>query len=87
MITAEKVNIYKMYKGYYDGFYLQNKNHHNITSEEWKLISDFIQDLTLIRKNLASKVFENNVMTNLEESCDNQNTIIFLIELEKYLIS
>jgi len=86
MLTPEKIEIFQIYKGYYDGYYIQNKdNIRIITDEEWYILENLIQDLFLIRKNSASKSFENEVRLRLEKYCDSTNTIKLVLELEKNL--
>lgn len=73
MITLEKLKEYEEYHGYYDGFYIQKvKKGINITSDdEWYLIKDLIQDLLLIKKEVASKEFAENVYERLHDNCNN----------------
>lgn len=77
MITSEKLQEYKEYDGYYDGFYTQKvKKHTNkTTDEEWHLITLLMQDLELVFKSLASKEFEERVEKKLKEVCDSQETV------------
>lgn len=83
MITIEKLKEYEKYHGYYDGFYMQKvKKGTNITSDdEWHLIENLIQDIRLIKKELASKEFAKNLETKLQENCDNEETIKWIIDL------
>lgn len=86
MLTAEKVEIYKSYKGYYDGYYIQNKTKSRVISdEEWFMLDNFIQDIYLIRKQVAAKSFEIELLRRLNENCDNEDTCKLVFELEKYL--
>lgn len=77
MITLAKLKEYEEYHGFYDGFYLQKvSNGSNITKEdEWYLIGNFIQDVRLGNKGLASKEFVDNLNSRLKDSCDTEETI------------
>lgn len=77
MITVEKLQEYREYEGYYDGFYIQKvkKKINKTTDDEWHLITLFIQDIELVLKSLTSKEFENRVEKKLQEVCDSQETI------------
>jgi hypothetical protein len=83
MITKEKLIEYESYGGYYDGFYLQKvKNKINLTSdEEWILIENIIQDIRLVKRNLASRSFAEKLELKLKDICDNVETIEFLKEM------
>lgn len=88
MITIEKLQEYKEYDGYYDGFYMQKvKKHINITTdEEWQLITVLIQDIELILKSLASKGFEERVEKKLMDVCDSMETVNEFKKLALYLM-
>ena len=77
MITIEKINIYKEYRGYYDGYYTKNKTliKKVITDEEWYLISGLIHDILLVRKGIASKSFEVKLNERLRANCLNDKTV------------
>lgn len=86
MLTSEKIKVFKNYKGYYDGYYMQSKNKDKvITGNEWALLDNLIQDIFLFRKGLASESFEAALMKRLKESCDSDETINLCFELERYL--
>lgn len=86
MLTSEKIEVFKSYKGYYDGYHFQNNSIEKIISDdEWFLISNLMQDLHLIRMNLCSKSFENLVNELLLKNCDAKETIKLIFELEKFL--
>jgi len=83
MITILKLSEYEMYHGYYDGFYVQKvkKGIQETSDEEWFLISNFIQDIRLVKKGLASKEFSENLDKRIKENCDNEDTINLLKKL------
>jgi hypothetical protein len=86
MLTLEKVEIFKSYKGYYDGYHIQSNGKEKIISDdEWFLLSNLMQDIYLIRKGISAKSFENSVNEHLLRNCDTQQTINLIFELEKYL--
>ena len=86
MITSKKIEIFKRYKGYYDGYHFQNNGQEQIIlDDEWFLLGNLIQDLYMIRNNLSSKSFEKSVNEQLLKNCDSQETINLVFELEKYL--
>jgi hypothetical protein len=79
MITIEKLVEYESYRGYYDGFYIQKvKNKINLTSdEEWYLIENLIQDIRLVKRNLASSSFAETLEIKLKSVCENIETVEF----------
>ena len=86
MLTSHKVEIFKSYKGFYDGYHFQNDGVTKVISyDEWLLLSNLIQDIYLIRKVLSAKSFEYSVNERLLKNCDNQETINLIFELEKYI--
>jgi hypothetical protein len=86
MLTAEKVKIFKKYKGYYDGYHIQNNGKEKIISDnEWILIDNLMQDLFLIRNGMVSESFKANIIKQIIENCDNEQAFNLIIELEKYL--
>lgn len=87
MLTSEKVEIYKEYKGYYDGYFTQNKNKLRVSGEDWIYLGNVIQDIYLIRKELTSQSFKLSGLKKLTQNCDNEETVKLIFELEKYLSS
>ena len=86
MLTLEKVEIFKSYKGYYDGYHIQNNDKVKIISdEEWFLLSNLMQDIYLIRNGLSAKSFDRSVNKQLSRVCDTEDTIKSIFELEKDL--
>lgn len=86
MYTLEKINIYKKYRGYYDGYHIQNKNKDKIiTVDEWILLDKILQDIYLIRTNRCSKSFENSLIELLIKNCDSKETYNLVFELEKFI--
>ena len=86
MLTEEKVSVFKNYKGYYDGYYIQNRDKARIVSdEEWSFLSNLIQDLFLVRTGVASKSYEEKIINSARANCDSEETLRSIFELEKYL--
>jgi hypothetical protein len=87
MIAAEKVNVYREYHGWYDGYYIKTKSEPErlVSDKEWGLIDNLLQDLTLVRRGVAAESFKEDLNRRLKESCDNEETIKQLVELEVYL--
>ncbi|CAA9196470.1 hypothetical protein [Flavobacterium collinsii] len=86
MLTSEKIEIYKKYKGYYDGYYIQNKGKEKLISDdEWFLLSNLVQDIYLIRNGVAAKSFEKKITDELTKNCDSKITYDLVFELEKYI--
>ena len=86
MLTSEKVEIFKSYKGYYDGYHIQNSGKERVISDdEWFLLSKLMQDIYLIRKGLSARSFEDSVKKQLLQNCDTEETINLIFQLEKYL--
>lgn len=88
MITFEKLQEYREYDGYYDGFYMQKvKKHTNLTTdEEWHLITMLMQDIELVLKSLTSEDFKEKLEKKLAEACDNQETIVEFKKIALYLM-
>lgn len=86
MLSSEKVEIFKSYKGYFDGYHIQSSGKGKIISDdEWFLLNNLIQDIYLIRTGMAAKSFENSVNEQLSKICDSEETCNKIFELEKYL--
>lgn len=87
MLTTEKLEIYKKYKGFYDGYYIQHKGslQHVIVGDDWELIREILQDLYLVRKGLAATSYAEALNKRLAENCENPQTIQALADLEKYI--
>ena len=41
----------------------------------WRNVDDLVQKISLIKRKLASKTFEDSTIKQLKESCENQNVI------------
>ena len=86
MITSEKVSIFKKYKGYYDGYYVQNEGKTiTISDDEWFLLDNFMQDILMIRKGICSNSYKKQIIEKINANCDNKETYNLIFEVEKYL--
>ena len=86
MITSAKIEIFKFYKGYYDGYYIQNESKPMIiTDDEWFLLDNLIQDIHLIRKGVVSKSYETKIVEKIKTNFDSEETYNLVFELEKYI--
>ncbi len=85
MITEGKIKVYKRYNGDIDSWVRSGtkKEKLNMTDEDWYLIGDFIQDLVLVKKGLASLDFNKTLKAKLQEKCDNNQTVEQLQKLAK----
>jgi hypothetical protein len=76
MITKEKLEIYRYYHGDVDRFGRGKKSHRSIMNDnDFFLIRNLIQNLTIIKNKLASKQFERETEEMLIEKCDGLETI------------
>jgi hypothetical protein len=67
MITKEKIKIYKEYKRNSDMSIRYNHNSESIFSdEEWILIENFLNDIRLIKKGLASDLYTTEINKRLK---------------------
>ena len=82
MITRDKIRIYSKYGG--DTDHLARINNQKdmliISDNDWSVIDGFVTDIGLVKKNLASTKFTEELSTRLERLTDNEITIQ---ELEK----
>lgn len=77
MITIDKIKIYKRFNGDVDGWArIGTTEEKSIMSDgDWFLIDGFIQDLSLVKKSLASDGFMKSITQRLNENCDSDETI------------
>ena len=72
MINLQKLHIHQKYGGDSDGFERCGTANEKsiITIEEWLFLSDNLQNIEMIKKELVSQSFSNSILSNLKESCD-----------------
>ncbi|MCB0740985.1 MAG: hypothetical protein R2796_07650 [Chitinophagaceae bacterium] len=77
MITEDKIKVYKRYDGDIDGWARSgSKKEKSIMSDEdWYVIDGLIQDLSMVKKGLASSGFNENLNVKLKEMCDSDSTV------------
>lgn len=77
MITKEKLKIFMKYDGNIDDWARRStKNEKAVMSDnDWRVIESLVQDIFLAKKGLASEEFSKNLNDKLNDSCDNQETI------------
>jgi len=73
-ITIDKLNIYRKYGGDIDDFARtgQEIEKQNFSSNDWELIDNFVQSLTLINNGLTSDGFASSTLEKLAELADEQ---------------
>lgn len=77
MITEDKIKVYKRYDGDIDSWARSGSKKEKLimTDEDWYVIDGLIQDLTIVKKGLASSGFSENLNVKLKETCDNDSTV------------
>ena len=74
MITFDKLKIYEAFRGDPDmwGRARRRRDREILSDEDWKLIDELIQELTLVNRNLASETnaaqIEKKVQVNTTDS-------------------
>ena len=72
MITLKCIEIYKKYGGNEDGFLCCALL---LNYSCWILLDEFVQDLIIVKRGLASGSFIKSLDERLGESCDDEATI------------
>ncbi len=87
MITLEKINIFNRYEGDYDGLARHKKEDEMALfdgNNDWNYITSFKQDIELINKKLAAKIYIERLLKTLRKKCDPESFEVFTSELELY---
>ena len=83
MITAKKIKIIAKYNG--DGDMWNRLSTYEekmeLNYQEWKLMDDLIQDLTLVQNSATSEEYQLNVQLILNTNFDSEETIKLLKEI------
>ena len=82
MITLDKLKIFYKYHGD-GGMWVRlatPKEKNMVTYEDWKLIDSLIEDLTFIRKGVASEEYISKIHLIIKENFDNNETREYLTE-------
>ncbi len=77
MITLRHIQIYRKYSGDGDGFIRGATQDEKAIMDykHWSLIDTLVQDLSIIRKGLASMSFIKSTDNKLRENSDSEETI------------
>ncbi|SEA68464.1 hypothetical protein SAMN05192529_1492 [Arachidicoccus rhizosphaerae] len=77
MITLKHIEIYKSYNGDGEGFVrcATPEEKAIMDYKRWSLIESLIQDISLIKKGLASEAYIKTIDERLKENCDSKETI------------
>jgi len=69
MITQGKIKIYKKYSGNIDSWARSGSKKEKLimTDNDWYIIDELIQDMSLAKKELASPTFTNDLNNRLNE--------------------
>ncbi|MEQ1797719.1 MAG: hypothetical protein ABL872_07195 [Lacibacter sp.] len=72
MITLQKLNVYNKYSGDIDQFSRMGirKDHNIISQEEWFFLSNILQSLDMVKKDVISPEFSAKTIEKLKNSCD-----------------
>ncbi|MBO9202151.1 MULTISPECIES: hypothetical protein [Niastella] len=83
MITIDKIKIYKRFNGDGDGWARGGTKEEKsfMNDDDWFLIGTFVQDISLIKKGLASYSFRDSIYERVKENCDSEETIQAIMEM------
>ena len=80
MITKKLLNYYIKYNGDLDSWSRTLFAKQELY-KDWYLIGSIIQDLELIRKDIASEEYRKKVENILQQNCDDKETIAELLKI------
>jgi hypothetical protein len=82
MITKDKIDIYLRYRGDIDGFILVSTPDEQaiITDNDFSVISNFVQDIILMKRNLVSKEHEDEIKKKIVENKIDEETVELLFK-------
>jgi len=85
MITNEKLRIYERFNGDADEFsrWATPGERNLITDQEWNLIDELVQNVSIIQAGLASSGFEAKVRERVSEAIDDRQVRDVLFRLSK----
>ena len=78
MITQKKLEIYSSFHGDIDGWCRMTLNIDSFSGmkrEDWYLIDNLLQELSMIKKGIVSKEYEKKIWEELRSKCDSEETI------------
>lgn len=83
MITIEHIRIFKSYGGDIDGWARIKKRCDIMTDDIWFEIEGILQNLTLIKNQVASEGFTTQTLQHMKTACESQEVEQELVELSK----
>jgi hypothetical protein len=76
MITLKKLKIFQQYSGNLDALRQTNSADKDaITSHDWFVIGNLIQDIKLVNRGLAASSYAAKAEEELKNACDDETTI------------
>lgn len=78
MITQKKLEIYRSYQGDIDDWCrmtMYTDTSSEIKREDWYLIDNLLQELSMIKRGIVSKEYEKKIWEELKRNCDSEETI------------
>lgn len=83
MVTQDKIKIYKRYNGDIDSWARSGSKKEKLimNDNDWYIIEGLIQNLSLVKKGMASLIFSNDLNNKIKESCDSEETIQVLQQI------
>jgi len=85
LITDKMIDIYEWFSGDVDGYARLSKPEQRriISDNDFFKLTDFLQSLKMINKNLASDTFKDNIYRELNLICENDLVIKRLENIAK----
>ncbi|WP_298613390.1 hypothetical protein [uncultured Odoribacter sp.] len=84
MITQKKLEIYNSFHGDVDTWCrmtMGTDSSYEMKREDWYLIENLLQELSLMKKGVVSKEYEIKIRKELKDNCDSDETIRQLVKL------
>ena len=73
-VDLNMIKVFSRYQGDADAF-ARSGNREAMTDAQWNIISDFVQDLHLVREGLTSKAFAETLSRRMSEVCEDEKVI------------
>jgi hypothetical protein len=82
MITSQKLAIYREFDGKVDIWQIKGSpKRAEIEESDWYVIMNLLQEATLLKRNLASQEYSEQIRRKLSEATDSQETVKALLEM------
>jgi hypothetical protein len=82
MITSQKLAIYREFDGKVDIWQIKGSpKRAEIEEADWYVIMNLLQEATLLKRNLASQEYSEQIRRKLSEATDSQETVRTLLEM------